>query len=219
MALRLAIFDLDGTLKQVRDPYVFLHKRLGTWEAAQVFSAKGMAGELSYDDWLRLDASLWKGVSRATMEEFFREDPYLPGARQTVLGLRKAGVRVALVSSGPSVHAEQVQAELGLDQVFANQILFENGRATGQACTRVPENGKARIVAQLQHEMGVEPGECLAVGDSPSDIDMFRQVHLGVAVNPSSEEVREAAGLLLEGLDLRPLIPRMRDVMPGWMRT
>ena len=68
MALRLAIFDLDGTLKQVRAPYVFLHKRLGTWEAAQAFSAKGMAGELSYDDWLRFDASLWKGVSRATME-------------------------------------------------------------------------------------------------------------------------------------------------------
>jgi phosphoserine phosphatase len=219
MPLRLAIFDLDGTLKQIRDPYVFLHKRLGTWEPAQVFSAKGMAGELSYDDWLRLDASLWKGVSRATMEEFFREDPYLPGARQTIRALKESGVQIALISTGPSVHAEQVQAELGLDRVFANQILFENGRATGQACTRVPEKGKAQIVAQLQDEMGVEPSECLAVGDSPSDIDMFRQVRLGIAVNPSSEEVREAAGLLLEGQDLRPLIPRMRDAMPGWMRT
>jgi hypothetical protein len=38
-------------------------------------------------------------------------------------------------------------------------------------------------------------------------------------VNPSSEEMREAVGLLLEGQDLRPLIPRMRDIMPGWMRT
>jgi phosphoserine phosphatase len=219
MPLRLAIFDLDGTLKQVRDPYVFLHKRLGTWEAAQDFSAKGMAGELSYDDWLRLDASLWKGVRRATMEECFRQNPYLPGARQTVRGMKEAGVHVALVSSGPSVHAEQVQAELGPDQVFANQILFENGQATGRACTRVPEKGKAQIVAQLQREIGVEPGECLAVGDSPSDIGMFHQVRLGIALNPSSEEVREAAGLLLEGQDLRPLIPRVRDAMPGWMRT
>ena len=158
-------------------------------------------------------------MSRAAWEKAFREDPYLPGARQTVLGLKKAGVHVALVSSGPSVHAEQVQAELGIDQVFANQILFENGRATGQAFTRVPEKGKARIVAQLQDEMGVEPGECLAVGDSPSDIGMFRKVRLGIAVNPSSDEVREAAGLLLEGQDLRPLVPRVRDAMPGWMRT
>jgi phosphoserine phosphatase len=219
MPLRLAIFDLDGTLKQVRDPYVFLHKRLGTWEAAQVFTAKGMSGELSYDDWLRLDAALWTGVSRATMEDLFRQDPYLPGARQTIRSFKEAGVHVALVSTGPSVHAEQVQEELGLDRVFANQISFEDGRATGQACTLVPERGKSRIVTQLQHEMGVEPGECLAVGDSPSDIDMFRHVRLGIAVNPSSEEVREAAGLLLEGLDLRPLIPRLRDATPGWMRT
>ena len=219
MPLRLAIFDLDGTLKQVRDPYVFLHKRLGTWEAAQVFTAKGMSGELSYDDWLRLDAALWRGVSRAAMEDLFRQDPYLPGARQTIHALKQAGVHVALVSTGPSVHAEQVQEDLGLDRVFANEILFEDGRATGQACTRVPEKGKSRIVVQLQHEMGVEPGECLAVGDSPSDVDMFRHVRMGIAVNPSSEEVRDAADLLLEGQDLRPLIPRLRDTMPGWMRT
>ncbi len=216
MPLRLAIFDLDGTLKQVRDPYVYLHKRLGTWEAAQGFSAKGLAGELSYDDWLRLDASLWKDVSRATMEALFREDPYLPGARQTIRTLKESGVQIALISTGPSVHAEQVQEELGLDRVAANEILFEDGRATGQARTLVPERGKGAIVARLQDEMGVKADECLAVGDSPSDIDMFRLVRLGIAVNPSSEEVREAAGLVLEGRDLRPLLPRLRAVMPRW---
>lgn len=217
MPLRLAIFDLDGTLKQARDPYVYLHKRLGTWEAAQAFSAKGQAGELGYEDWLRHDASLWKGVHRTTMEALFRENPYLPGARKTVHGLVKVGVRVALVSSGLCVHAEQVQAELGLDRVFANEILFENGRATGLARTRVPEKRKGQIVAQLQSEFGVGLDECLAVGDGPSDIDMFRQVRLGIAVNSSSDDVRAAAGLVLEGADLRPLLPGLGDIMPGWV--
>ena len=35
MALRLALFDLDGTRKQARDLYVYLHERLGTLEASQ----------------------------------------------------------------------------------------------------------------------------------------------------------------------------------------
>jgi phosphoserine phosphatase len=217
ISLRLAIFDLDGTLKEVRDPYVYLHKRLGTWEAAQAFSAKGLAGELEYDDWLRLDAALWKGVRRATMEALFRQNPFVPGARETIRTLKTSGVGVALVSTGLRVHAEQVQAELWLDRVFANEITFENGRATGQARTRVPERGKGPIVAQLQSEFGVEPGECIAVGDSPSDIDMFIRVRLGVAANPSSEEVRKEAGLVLEGPDLRPLLPRLRDIVPGWV--
>jgi phosphoserine phosphatase len=219
MVLRLAIFDLDGTLKRARDPYVYLHQCLGTWEASQAFFSKGLAGELDYDEWLRLDAALWKGVSRATMEALFREDPYLPGAQESVRALKRAGVRVAVVSTGLSLHAEQVQADLGLDYVLANEIFFENGQATGEAQAHVPEGGKGQIVARLQADFGVKPGECLAVGDSSSDAGMFAHVRLGVAVNPSSERVRAAAGLVIEAPDLRPLLPRLNEILPEWIPT
>jgi len=214
--LRLALFDLDGTLKQARDPYVFLHQRLGTWEASQPFFQKGLAGELDYDEWLRLDAALWRGISRATIEAHFRENPYLPGARETVLALKQAGVRVAVVSTGLHLHAELVQADLGLDRFIANEIFFVNGVASGEARAHVPEGGKGQVVAQLQVELGVAPDECLAVGDSTSDVDMFRRVRMGVAVNPSSEAVRAAAHLVLETPDLRPLLPRLREMEPQW---
>jgi phosphoserine phosphatase len=217
--LKLAIFDLDGTLKQARDPYVYLHQRLGTWEASQAFFGRGLAGELAYDEWLRLDAALWKGVSRATMEALFREDPYLLGAQELVSSLKRSGVRVAVVSTGLSLHAEQVQADLGLDYILANEIFFENGQATGEAQTHVPEGGKGQIVVRLQAAFGVQPGECLAVGDSSSDADMFAHVRLGVAVNPSSERVRAAAGLVIEEPDLRPLVPRLNEILPGWIPT
>ena len=217
--LKLAIFDLDGTLKQARDPYVYLHKRLGTWEASQSFFSKGLAGELDYDEWLRLDAVLWKGVHRVTMEALFRENLYLPGAKDAVRALKRAGVRVAVVSTGLRLHAEQVQADLGLDRIFANEIFFKDGRATGQARAHVPEGGKGQIVDQLQAEFGVERDECLAVGDGTSDADMFPRVRMGVAVNPSSERVRAAADLVLEAPDLRPLLPWLNEVWPGWMLT
>jgi phosphoserine phosphatase len=217
MALRLAVFDLDGTLKQARDPYVYLHKRLGTWEACQPALARGLAGKLPYDEWLRLDVALWKGVSRARMEAFYRENPYLPGARETVQALKQAGVWVAVVSTGLNVHADLVKAELGLDRLVCNEVLFENGLATGEARSHVPEKGKGQVVAQLQAELGVTPEECLAVGDGSLDTDMFRRVRVGVAVNPSSDEVRKAADLVLEEPDLRPLLPRLREIVPGWM--
>jgi phosphoserine phosphatase len=217
--LRLAIFDLDGTLKQARDPYVYLHERLGTWEASQSFFLKALAGELDYDEWLRLDAALWKGVSRAEMEVLFRQNPYLPGARATVRALQRAGVKIAVVSTGLHLHAEQVREELALDRVCANEILFENGRTTGEAQAHVPEGGKGQVVAQLQAEFGVSPDECLAVGDGTSDAAMFERVWVGIAVNPSSEKVRAAAGLVLETPDLRPLLPRLQKVAPGWVPT
>jgi phosphoserine phosphatase len=215
--LRLAIFDLDGTLKRARDPYVYLHKRLGTWEASQAFFSKGLAGELEYDEWLRLDAEMWKGVSRATIEQLFRENPYLPGAQHTVRALKRAGVRVVVVSTGLRLHAEQVQAELGLDRVVANEIFFDKERVTGRAKAHVPEGGKRQIVIQLQAEFGVGPDECLAVGDGTSDADMFPLARVAVAVNPSSEKARNAADLVLDTPDLRPLLARLEEIVPEWV--
>ena len=217
MTLRLAIFDVDGTLKQVRDPYVYLHERLGTLEASQPFFVKAMAGQLDYEEWLRLDVALWRGIRRAQMEEIFGENPYLPGARETVDALRQAGVRIALVSTGLNVHAEMVQEELNADRAVANEILFENGVATGETRLHVPEGGKRQIVAGLQAEYGVEPEACLAVGDGASDADMFSLVRVGVAVNPSSEGLRAAAHLVLDQPDLCPLLPRVRERWPGWI--
>jgi phosphoserine phosphatase len=217
MSLQLAIFDLDGTLKRTRDPYVYLHKQLGTWQAAQAFTDQGSTGKLSYEDWLRLDASLWKGVERAALESIFRQNPYLPGARETVAALRRAGVWVAVVSTGLRIQAEQVQADLGIDSIVANEILFENGRATGQARVHVPEGGKGQIVARLQAKFRVVPAGCLAVGDGSSDIDMFSRVRVGVAVKPSAATVRAAASLVLEEPDLHPLLPELDHLVPGWI--
>jgi phosphoserine phosphatase len=176
-----------------------------------------MAGELDYDEWLRLDVALWQGVSRVEMEDHLQANPYLPGARETIRALKQSGVWLAVISSGIDVHALQVQRELGLDRVYANEVLFESGRATGEARTYVREGGKGEIVAQLQSELGVDPEDCLAVGDGRSDADMFSRVRVGVAVNPSSDEVRAAAHLVLEEPDLRPLLPRLGEQWPGWL--
>jgi phosphoserine phosphatase len=219
MPLRLAIFDLDGTLKEARDPYVYLHERLGTLEASHAFFARGMAGEIPYEEWLRLDVGLWKGVPRARLEELLRANPYLPGVRELVAALRRAGVRVAIISTGLNVHAQLVADELGVDRVVANELYFEDGCCTGQARAWVPIGSKGLIVQQLQAELDVRPDECLAAGDTTSDVDMFGKVRLGVAVNPASDAVRRAAGLVLEDPDLRPFLARLAEVWPDWTPT
>ena len=216
MPLRLAVFDLDGTLKQAPDPYVYLHKKLGTWETAQAFTHAGLSGELDYEGWLRLDASLWKGVKRTVVESAFRQNPYLPGAREIVAALKRTGVWVAVVSTGLRIHAEQVQLDLGIDCIVANEILFEDGLVSGEALAHVPEGGKGPVVDRLQAEFGVTAEECLAVGDGTSDIDMFRRVRMGVAVNPSSEGVRVAASFVLKEPDLYPLLAELDRLAPGW---
>jgi phosphoserine phosphatase len=94
--LKLAVFDLDGTLKQAPNPYAYLHRRLGTLEAAEAFTARGLSGEIDYEEWLRLDASLWRDTPRSVIERLLRENPYQRPAPPRRDGRCRTGYRPGL---------------------------------------------------------------------------------------------------------------------------
>ncbi len=208
--IRLAIFDLDGTLKAARDPYTFVHERVGTLAASQAITPLGISGRIPYEEWLRRDVSLWKGLSREFLQSLFRQNPYLPGAREVVRALQDAGVTVAIVSSGLRLHARMVAEDLGIPIAIGNEIGFEfNGRewvVDGRVRALCPYDGKGTVVAALQEELGIPPEETLAVGDSRGDIPMFRRARVSVAVSPQHEEVARAASRVIPEPTLFPLL-------------
>jgi phosphoserine phosphatase len=212
MRFRLALLDLDGTLKQERDPYVYLHRCLGTEAQSQEFFRMGLAGEISYAEWLRRDVQLWAGQPLERLRSLFRDSPYLPGGPELLRALKRADVYVALISTGLSLHAEMVRAEFGLDCAVANEALVADGRLTGEVRERLPEGGKGAVADQLMAQMGVASPAVLAIGDSSSDIALFERAGLSVAVQPSSDQVRAAADIVLEAPDLRPLLPLLAEM-------
>jgi phosphoserine phosphatase len=211
MPIRLALLDLDGTLKLERDPYIYLHKRLGTWESSKSFFQLGLQGKISYSEWLRRDAELWAGQSVEHVQELFRQSPYVPGAAELLRGLKAGGVQVALVSTGLNLHANLVRDEFDLDHVFANEILTSDGHLSGEAVERVPEGGKGAVADLLLDKLKVKPDSVLAMGDGSSDIALFERAGVSVAVHPSSDRLREAADIVLEEPDLRPLLPMLEQ--------
>ncbi|MBE2233373.1 MAG: HAD family phosphatase [Anaerolinea sp.] len=217
--LKLAVFDLDGTLKAERDPYIYLHRRLGTLEAAEAFTAQGLSGEIPYEEWLRLDTGLWTGQPRRLLRRHLAENPYLPGAVGTVAALRAAGVTVAIISSGLLLHAEMVAEELGIGPVLANEMGFdgvgEEARVNGHVRAHVPYGDKQTVLTRLQEELGVTPAETLAAGDTRSDLGLFRRAAVAVAVQPDHPDVARAAHIVLADGDLRPLLGRLHQVAPS----
>jgi phosphoserine phosphatase len=208
--LKLAVFDLDGTLKQATDPYIYLHHHLGTLEEASRFTAQGMAGEIAYEEWLRLDVGLWVGTPKATLERLLHENPYVPGARETVAALKTRGVRVAIISSGLLLHAEMVAAEMDIGPIFSCEIFFDDDGTgpvvNGRVRAHLTMHEKGQVMERLQAQLGVSPAESLAVGDGSSDIPLFERAAVGVAVNPSRPEVAAAADIVLPELNLHPLL-------------
>lgn len=214
MHLKLALIDLDGTLKRERDPYVRLHRGLGTLDQANEFTHLGLEGKISYGEWLRRDVELWAGQPTERILDLLRANPYVPGAPGVLRCLKRAGVIVALISTGLTFHTDLVRAEFGLDYGFANEALVADGHLTGEAVERVPEGGKGAIADRLMADLDVSPAEVLALGDSTSDIALFERAGRSVAVNPLSDAVRAAADLVLEGSDLRPLLSQLSSWYP-----
>jgi phosphoserine phosphatase len=205
MPIRLAFFDVDGTLKAERDPYVYLHRQLGTLDQGLPYVEMFRRGEIDYDEWGQLDAQLWAGQETEYVASLFADIPWMPGAHQVVAALHQSGVQVALVSTGLDLHVKAVAAEIGAAFAFSNQLGVADGRLTGELRVVVPEWGKGEIVEALMAEVGVSAAECIAVGDGRSDVDMFRRVGWSVAVTPDADSVRQAASLALDTADLVPL--------------
>jgi phosphoserine phosphatase len=205
--LKLAFFDVDGTLKAERDPYLYLNRQLGTFEQASSHFEMFKRGEIDYDQWGQLDAQLWAGQEVTVVTRLLADIPWLPGARRLVAALRRAGVGIALISSGLDLHVNLVAAETSAAFAFANELCFADGRLTGELRTLVPEWGKGEIAEQVMAQVGLSAADCIAIGDGLADVGMFRRVSWSAAVAPDDEAVRQAACLTLDTPDLTPLIP------------
>lgn len=205
--LRLAVFDLDGTLKEAISPWRLLHTALGFEGQADEYRAEFLSGRIGYLEWARLDAALWRGTELARVRQVFRNSAYRPGVPQLFQFLRVHGVRTAIISTGLDVQAQQVAQDLGVWRSASNELVVERGRLTGQARVHVTEESKGEVMARFRAEAGARPEECLAVGDGPADIQLFAQAGLAIAVCPRDQAVRQAAHVVLEDGNLAPVIP------------
>ncbi len=61
-----------------------------------------------------------------------------------------------------------------------------------------PESSKSQALSFLCKHWNIDPERVLAFGDADNDIDMLRFAGQGVAVEPMTKEVREAADTVLE---------------------
>jgi len=204
--LRLAVFDLDGTLKVAFSPWRYLHEALGVEDQAAVYRARFFAGDIDYLEWARLDAALWRGVELAYIEDIFRHSEYRPGVRELFTLLNRHGVPTAIISTGLDVHVRQVAADLGVRRTVSNELVIRDGRLTGEAVVRVTEESKGPAMTAVREEFGAQPEECLAVGDGPADVDLFAQAGLAVAVCPRDDRVRHAAHVVIEDGDLSIIV-------------
>ena len=196
--LRLAVLDVDGTLKQAESPYQYLHGRLGVEHLAAENRELALARRISYAEWLRRYALLWAGQPVVQVRRLLAENPFLPGAPELLWALKVAGVKVAPVSAGFTLNTDPIMAEFGLDYCLANELTITDGVLDGGSVNHVPEGGKAAFACELMARLGVPPEQTLAAGDTAGDLELFDCAGVRIAVNPRSPHLRARADVVFE---------------------
>ncbi len=191
-SLKLAIFDIDGTLRRVRDPWIHLHNHLGVAEQAKDLLELWKRGEISYEEWARLDASFWHGHSRERIVEALELNPLRLGARKLVGWFNSRSVPCVAISTGLSIFNDITAAELGIGEVICNELQFEGDICNGEISVQVNEDNKGEVMDEVLQRYSVPEREVVAFGDGTADIPLLRKAGLGVAICPANEKVRSS---------------------------
>ena len=199
---RLAVFDMDSTLieAEVIDE---LAKAAGVGEQVSAITERAMAGELDFRASFKERLALLKGLDVSVLDSIGASLRLTEGAETLFAELKRLGYKTAILSGGFTYFAKQLQAKLGIDYVFANELEVVDGKVTGVAVEPIVDaQRKADLLKELAHKEGLRLEQTIAVGDGANDLPMLAIAGLGVAFRAKSlvkQSAKQAISTL--GLD------------------
>ena len=198
---RLVVFDMDSTLinAEVIDELAKLH---GVGEQVAAITERAMRGELDFQQSFRERSALLEGLPEQAMAEVAATVALNPGADRLVRVLKHFGYRTAIVSGGFLYVGRKLAERLGIDDVFANELVIEQGRFTGAVAGDVIDaERKAHILRSLCDRDGIALQQAVAIGDGANDLPMLGAAGLGVAYH-AKPVVKASAGHAISNFGL-----------------
>jgi phosphoserine phosphatase len=194
---KLHIFDMDGTLLR-GSACLELSRQLGILEAVNDIEERWLRGEVSHFGFWEECLPLWKGLDDADIDETFAATSWLDGIEAVWADIARRGEHSAVITQSPQFFADRLLA-WGVGTVRGAGVLAGVAPDAGQVIT--PES-KVPIARELMEHHGMTKDNCVAYGDSSSDIPLFKFLPHTVAVN-GTPSLREVAEAIYDGNDLR----------------
>ncbi len=200
--LGLALIDMDGTLIKGR----FIEELSNEIELQDP-----IRGLLDRPDMQPLErskkiAELLIGTPRDVFQRVAMNAQLSKGAAELVVGLRKRGYAVGIVSDSYFIATEVIRRRVFADFSIAHELQFKDGHATGNmkiASSMLHTRGcglhsicKHNVLRNIADKLVGIP-RVIAIGDNDGDACLLKAADVGVAFEPKTQHVANCADYIV----------------------
>ena len=198
----LAIFDVEGVLLDA-EYLPILAEKINKQDEIWEITKKGIEGVIDWEEGLRTRINTLKGISYETCKAVADSLPIMTGAKKACSALNAAGWKLLAISGGFSIMTDRLKAELGLDYVFSNELVFKDGKLDGVKVHVDADKSKSAMIKVK--EWKEKKKDTVVVVDGANDVKLFDICGLGIAFR-AQDVVKDLATVTLEEKDLSLLI-------------
>ncbi len=180
----IIFMDMDGTITE-EIIWKDIHRYFGTLNMGEEHFKMFLKGKITYDQWMKLDTSLWGNPNIEEIEKISKKYTLKKGVKDFVDFAKKFS-HIIILSSGLDVRAKYVAEELDIDEYYTNELIVENGKVVG-AVPKVGPCEKGKYVKMLKEKYGAEI--TIGIGDSVFDRSMFENTDTGFVFNETIDGV------------------------------
>ena len=198
----LAIFDVEGVLYDAEYLPILaekVNKEKEIWEITN----QGIQGKIDWEEGLKRRIDLLNGIDYDTCVEVANSLPIMTGAKKACRALKDAGWKIMAISGGFTIITDRLKKELGLDFVYSNELIFNNGSLDGVIVNVGADKAKAAMIKIREWDEKNE--NVTVVVDGANDVKLFDIAGFGIAFR-AQDLVRDLATVTLEEKDLSKIV-------------